>query len=93
MHTRTTLVVPSSHLILTFWRLGLNLLGVCLLEWLTFFPATGSLPQISHRLAILCSSLLISVFPHLHKQITLLVLKGAVLISRNLAVIHFSIIY
>ena len=36
-------------------RLGMKRRRVCTLEWLTLLPATGPLPQISHRFAMTTS--------------------------------------
>ncbi len=36
-------------------KLGMKRRRVCTLEWLTLLPATGPLPQISHRFAMATS--------------------------------------
>ena len=36
-------------------KLGMKRRRVCTLEWLTLLPATGPLPQISHRFAMTTS--------------------------------------
>jgi hypothetical protein len=43
-----TYLFPDSVLALTRWRFGFHFFGEALWEWLTEFPKTGPLPQMSH---------------------------------------------
>ena len=59
-----TYLFPASVLALTRWRLGFHFFGEALWEWLTEFPKTGPLPQMSHvfGMVVLSISLLKGLF-------------------------------
>jgi len=59
-----TYLFPASVLALTRWRFGFHFLGEALWEWLTEFPKTGPLPQMSHvfGMVVLSISLLKGLF-------------------------------
>lgn len=55
VQTGTLLTVPSTTMAI-LWTLGLKVLFVTLLEWLTLRPAAGCLPQMLQTLDIFAPS-------------------------------------
>jgi len=60
-----TYLFPESVLALTRWRFGFHFFGEALWEWLTEFPKTGPLPQMSHVFGMMILSILTEA-PRIH---------------------------